>query len=61
MGAVARMALEILLFRSLFRNNRAELHDGRYIFGESKLLWLGALAFHWSLLVIVLRHLRLFV
>ena len=59
-GAVARMALEILLFRSLFRNNRAELHDKRYIFGESKWLWLGALAFHWSLLVILLRHLRLF-
>ena len=59
-GAVARMALEILLFRSLFRNNRAELHDKSYIFGESKLLWLCSLAFHWSLLVIVLRHLRLF-
>ena len=42
MGAVARMALEILLFRSLFRNNRAELHDKRYMFGESKALWLGA-------------------
>ncbi len=60
-GAVARMALEILLFRSLFRNNRAELHDGQYVFGESKWLWLGALAFHWALLVIVLRHLRLVV
>ncbi len=60
-GAVARMALEILLFRSLFRNNRAELHDKQYIFGESKLLWLSALAFHWSLLVILLRHLRLFI
>ena len=59
-GAVARMALEILLFRSLFRNNRAELHDKQYIFGESKALWLFSLAFHWSLLVIVLRHLRLF-
>ena len=60
MGAVARMALEILLFRSLFRNNRADLHDKQYIFGESKLLWLCSLAFHWSLLVILLRHLRLF-
>ena len=28
---------------------------------EDKLLWLGALAFHWSLLVILLRHLRFFV
>src|SRR5208283_1174278 len=53
MGTVARMALEVLLFRSLFRNNRATLHDRQYVFGESKALWLGALAFHWSLLVIV--------
>ena len=54
-----RMALEILLFRSLFRNNQAELHEGRVVFGEDKFLWLGALAFHYSLLVILLRHLRL--
>nr|WP_223907730.1 sulfate reduction electron transfer complex DsrMKJOP subunit DsrM [Geobacter sp. AOG1] len=60
-GAVGRMALEVLLFRSLFRNNRAEMYGQRYVFGDSKWLWLGALAFHWSLLVIVLRHLRLFV
>lgn len=61
MGTVARMALEILLFRSLFRNNRATLHDRQYVFGENKALWLAALAFHWALLVIVLRHLRLLV
>jgi nitrate reductase gamma subunit len=59
-GAFRRMALEILLFRSLFRNNRARLHDRRLVLGEDRLLWLGALAFHWSLLVILLRHLRLF-
>jgi nitrate reductase gamma subunit len=58
-GVVGRMALEILLFRSLFRNNRAELHEGRVVFGENKYLWLGALAFHYSLLLILLRHLRL--
>ena len=59
-GAVRRMALEILLFRSLFRDNRARLHDQRLVLGEDRYLWLGALAFHWSLLVILLRHLRLF-
>ena len=32
----------------------------RLIYGESKFLWLGALAFHWSFLVIFLRHLRFF-
>jgi nitrate reductase gamma subunit len=61
LGAFARMALEILLFRSLFRNTKAELREGpRLVFGESKFLWLGALAFHWSFLMIFLRHLRFF-
>jgi nitrate reductase gamma subunit len=61
LGAIARMAFEILLFRSLFRNTKAELRDGpKLLFGESKFLWLGALAFHWSFLFILLRHLRFF-
>jgi len=60
-GVIARMALEILLFRSLFRNTKAELRQGpRLVYGENKFLWLGALAFHWSFLVIYLRHLRFF-
>jgi nitrate reductase gamma subunit len=55
------MALEVGLFRSLFRNTRVELRDGpRLTFGENKFLWLGALAFHWSFLVVFLRHLRFF-
>jgi nitrate reductase gamma subunit len=62
LGAVGRMALEVLLFRSLFRNTRAELRPGpRLLHGEEKLLWLAALAFHYSFLVIFLRHLRFFV
>lgn len=61
LGVVGRMALEILLFRSLFRNCRAELREGpRLVYGESKLLWLGALAFHWTFLFVLLRHLRFF-
>ena len=61
LGVTGRMALEILLFRSLFRNTRAELHQGpRLAYGEEKWLWLGALAFHWSFLIIFLRHLRFF-
>ena len=59
-GVVARMAAEVLLFRSLFRNQRACLAGGRMVFGDSSLLWLGALAFHWSLAIILIRHLRLF-
>ena len=58
-ATVVRMALEILLFRSLFRNNRAEMYGQRLVVGENKYLWLGALAFHWSLAVVLMRHLRL--
>ncbi len=61
-GVVWRMALEILFFRSLFRNDRAELKQGqRLLFTGSRLLWLAGLVFHWSLLVILVRHLRLFI
>lgn len=57
-----RLALEVLLFRSLFRNNTAELHTGpRLVFGANRWLWLVSLLFHYSLLVVLLRHLRLFV
>jgi nitrate reductase gamma subunit len=60
-GVFARMALEILLFRSLFRNTRADLKQGpKLVYGENKLLWLAALAFHWSFLIVFLRHLRFF-
>ncbi len=57
---VARMALEILTFRSLFRNTKSEIHDGPKItYESSKWLWLFALIFHYSFLVIIIRHLRL--
>ncbi len=60
-GVIGRMLLEVLLFRSLFRNTKTELRDGaRLIYGSEKLLWLAALAFHYSFLVILIRHLRFF-
>jgi nitrate reductase gamma subunit len=61
-GVVARMALETLLFRSLFRNSRAELREGpRLVYREEKFLWAGALLFHGSLAWVLLGHLRFFV
>lgn len=61
LGAFIRMVFEVLLFRSLFRNTRTELHSGpRLAYASSKWLWIAALAFHYSFLVILLRHLRLF-
>ncbi len=79
-GVVVRMALEVLLFRSLFRNTRGAIttepvaqghgtpaaapegfpRAARLVYGEQKWLWLAALAFHWSFLVVLLRHLRFF-
>ncbi len=60
-GVVVRMILEVVLFRSLFRNTRAEVYDGpKLVYGSSKYLWLFGLLFHYCFLVIVLRHMRLF-
>ena len=58
---VARMFLEIVTFRSLFRNTKSEIHTGPHItYESSKWLWLFALLFHYSFLAIVVRHMRLF-
>ena len=62
-GVMSRMFFEILLFRSLFRNMKTEMHEGegpRFTYGSDKWLWLGGLAFHWSMLIILVRHLRFF-
>ncbi len=64
-GAVGRMVLEVLLFRSLFRNTRLEYarsEDGspRINYQWELWLWVAALAFHYSFLVIFLRHFRFF-
>lgn len=61
LGVIARIFLEVFLFRSLFRNTKAEMHEGpKLVYGSSKFLWLFGLLFHYCFLVIVLRHMRLF-
>jgi len=61
MGVIVRMALEVLVFRSLFRNIKTELRDGpKLSYGSDKWLWLAGLAFHWSFLIILIRHFRFF-
>lgn len=62
---VGRMALEVLLFRSLFQNTKAEMRTEkgrgpRLVFGGDKSLWIVSLIFHWTFLVILIRHLRFF-
>ena len=59
-GVVARVALEALFFRSLFRNTSTQLRDGKLSYLSNKWLWAAGLAFHWSLLAVLLRHARLF-
>ncbi len=61
LGVIGRMALEVLVFRSLFRNIKGELRQGpRLIYGSAKWLWVAGLAFHWSFLIILFRHSRFF-
>ena len=56
-----RLALEILTFRSLFRNTRMKLKEGgRLSYQLEIFLWVGALAFHYAFLVVLIRHLRFF-
>lgn len=60
-ATVGRMALEVLTFRSMFRNSSIELTKERgLVQWSSKWLWAFALIFHYSFLVIFIRHFRLF-
>lgn len=60
-GVIGRMALEVLLFRSLFRNTKVELREGpKATYASAKWLWLGGILFHYSFLTIVIRHFRFF-
>jgi nitrate reductase gamma subunit len=59
-GVIGRVALEVFLFRSLFRNTKGRIENGRLGYNSSKLLWAAGLLFHWSFFAIGFRHLRLF-
>ncbi|WP_300667045.1 sulfate reduction electron transfer complex DsrMKJOP subunit DsrM [Desulfoluna sp.] len=59
-GVVIRMALEILTFRSLFRNTKAKIIGDRISYELELWLWLFALVFHYSFLAVLVRHMRFF-
>ena len=60
-GVIVRMILEVVFFRSLFRNTKCELKEGDKISYEwEKWLWLFSLTFHWAFFTVLFRHLRLF-
>ena len=61
LGVVIRMILEVTVFRSLFRNSKAEVtDDGDIVYMWEKWLWLFAICFHWGFFLTLFRHLRFF-
>jgi len=63
-GVIVRMLFEVLTFRSLFRNTRLEYRNSGGVpkidYEWEKWLWLAAIVFHYSFLVIFIRHFRFF-
>ena len=61
-GVFMRMVLEVLCFRSLFRNTSVKLQqEGPKVgYSSEKSLWLIALIIHYCFLLILVRHLRFF-
>jgi len=61
LAVIVRMFLEVTVFRSLFRNSKAELtEDGRIVYQWEKWLWIFALLFHWGMFFVIMRHMRFF-
>jgi nitrate reductase gamma subunit len=60
LGVVGRMAADILLFRSLFRDSKYNYAVDKAV--DTKWLWIFAIIFHWSMLmVLIIWHLRLLI
>jgi [DsrC]-trisulfide reductase subunit M len=59
---LVRMAMEVLFFRSLFRNHQSAVtgDDKHVSYAPAKLLWLFGILFHYTFLLILVRHLRFF-
>ena len=59
-AVVVRMILEVCCFRSLFRNTRNFIQEGKIAYQLEIWLWVAALAFHYAFLTVIVRHMRLF-
>ena len=66
-GVIKRMFVDVVLFRSLFRNTHAVILENdpvskgpRAIYFSSQWLWCISLIFHYSVLFIIIRHFRFF-
>lgn len=61
LAVFVRMLLEVLTFRSLFRNTKNSMNRSAKLVYEWEIwLWLAALAFHYAFAVVLVRHLRFF-
>jgi nitrate reductase gamma subunit len=61
MGVIGRMFLEVFFFRPLFMNTNNEMTSAnRVVYGSDKWLWLAGIAFHYSFLIVLLRHIEFF-
>ena len=60
---IGRMASEVFLFRSLFRNlaPRVAAPGAGVSYASAKWLWLFAIVFHYAMVITVFRHLRFFI
>jgi nitrate reductase gamma subunit len=59
---IGRMATEVFLFRSLFRNRKTKSKEGSCLtYASAKWLWMFAMVFHYALLMTIFGHLRFFV
>ncbi len=62
MEVIGRMFLEVFLFRSLFLNTKTEMtSSNRVVYGSEKFLWLASITFHYTFLIVLLRHTEFFV
>ncbi len=57
-AVILRMASEVFLFKSLWRNTRYDLATNEI--RSNRVLWLGSMVFHISFFLILIRHFRLF-
>jgi nitrate reductase gamma subunit len=58
---IGRMFMEIVFFRSLWRNTKSDIKPGLVLtYKSTRWLWFFGILFHYSMLLILLRHLRLF-
>ncbi len=54
-----RMILEVFAFRTLLKNTR--YYHSRHEHRDTRWLWVFAILFHWSFLIVLVRHFRFFI